>query len=628
MEYFIIAMGIIFIISIIGVHNASLNNHNNNKKSIEKVKSDLDEKSKVITEAINAKDNATNAKIDHLSDDFKVVSDNVEMLNRDFNRKIQTFKTETDYSIKCLQQDIENKTDEAYSKATKYSDAQYNDIKSYINQLKGIVDALNDENGLLKFEIGNLNDELKEQKKILDYYINIDKNAENIVETVELSDTNDKNNPDDEQEFAFEQIEKTNNNYFITGKAGTGKSYLLEYFIKNTSKTCVVLAPTGIAALNVNGVTIHSMFGYDNLVNLDYKEINEKTIKLNSNKRDILKKIDSIVIDEISMVRADVFEKIDVILKLLNKSKKPFGGKQLLVFGDLFQLPPVADKKIADFLIKEFGGIFFFDSKAYKKGNFGFIELTKNHRQIGDNAYFEILNRIRSGEANIEDINILNSRFTPDEDVYDRLTALLPKKDDTERINNNHLNQLHGNDYFFNANVLLDLKNKLKPEYIDKSFPVYSTLRLRNGALVMMVANDINKRWVNGSVGIIKYISKDKIIVSFGEGKNYEIEPTEFYEQEVEYVNGRINYKKISIIRQYPIVPSYAITIHKSQGQTYKNVMCDVDGCFANGQAYVALSRCSSLEGLHLKNKITLASIKVDDKVVEFYKKQKNLIKA
>ena len=628
MEYFIIAMGIIFIIVIIGVHNASLNNYNINKKSIEKLKSNIDENNKVITEAINAKDNVTNAKINNLVDDIKFASDNAERMEREFNIKIQTVKTDTDYSLRSLQKDIENKTDEVYSKTIKYSDTQFSDLKSYINNLKGIVDVLNNENELLKFEIGNLNEELKEQKKILDYYINIDKNAESIVETVDLSDSIEHKNPDDEQKYAYEQINMSKNNYFITGKAGTGKSFLLNYFMKNTSKTCVVLAPTGIAALNVNGATIHSLFGYDNLANLDYKEINKDTIKLNSNKRDILKKVDTIVIDEISMVRVDVFEKIDRILKLLNDSKEPFGGKQMLVFGDLFQLPPVAEKNVAEYLINEFGGIFFFDSKAYKKGDFNFIELMENHRQIGDNTYFEILNRIRSGEANNEDINILNSRYTPEEDVYDRLTALLPKKDDTERVNNEQLNQLKSKDYFFEAKVLLDEKKKITDSFIAKTFPVYSKLRLRKGALVMMVANDIEKRWVNGSVGIIKEISKEKIIVSFGAGKNYDIDPVEFNEQEAEYVNGKIRYKKISSIKQYPIVPSYAITIHKSQGQTYKNVMCDVDGCFANGQAYVALSRCSSLEGLHLKNKITLASIKVDDKVVEFYKKQKNLIKA
>ena len=426
---------------------------------------------------------------------------------------------------------------------------------------------------------------------------------------------------DNEQEFARNYIENTTENVFITGKAGAGKSFLLDTFRLTTSKANIVLAPTGIAALNVKGSTLHSMFGYYNLVKLNVDHINERTIHLKSEQRQVLRRVRTIIIDEISMVRADVFDKIDRILKTLNRSDLPFGGKQMLIFGDLFQLPPVTQREELNYLNDRYGGIFFFHSDAYKAGNFKFAELTHNHRQEGDNAFFAILNRIREGRATDADIEQLNSRYTSNEGVYDTFTTLFPKREEAERVNRERLGQIPNPEYAFKAKIILDKKTN-KNKSIEKAFPISDVLRLRRDATVMMVANDPGGRWVNGTLGIVRELSQDRITVSFGREKVYEIYPIEFDEQDISYADGKITYEKVFSVMQYPIVLAYAITIHKSQGQTYGNIVCDIEKCFASGQAYVALSRCVSLKGLHLKSLITRESIMVNHEVLDFYREQ------
>lgn len=425
---------------------------------------------------------------------------------------------------------------------------------------------------------------------------------------------------DPEQTFALSEMEHSCRNYFITGKAGTGKSFLLDAFRKTTEKSHVILAPTGIAALNVSGATLHSTFGYDNLVKLDVDNISEESIRLKSEKRLILQRVSTIIIDEISMVRADTFDKIDRILKVLNQSNLPFGGKQVLLFGDLFQLPPVTKKEEHDYLYDRYGGIYFFCADAYKQGDFKFIELTINHRQKDDAEYFALLNRIREGSARAEDIRVLNSRVVKDPSIYDRFTTLLPTKAEVERLNQYHINQLSSPEYKYQSSIILD-KYSNGNQKLEAVFPIASTLRLKKGALVMLVSNDPEHRWVNGTLGIISRLSNDSIAVAIN-ARTYEIHPYEFKEQEITYTNGKITYEDVLIVKQYPIVPAYAITIHKSQGQTYQNIVCDIDRCFANGQAYVALSRCTSIDGLHLKKKISGASIHVDRQVVDFYHEQ------
>lgn len=422
---------------------------------------------------------------------------------------------------------------------------------------------------------------------------------------------------DEEQRLTCDKMEWSGGNFFVTGKAGTGKSFLLDVFRRITCKSHIVLAPTGIAALNVSGATLHSAFGYYNLVNLDVDQITIDTIRLKSEKRLLLRNVSTIIIDEISMVSADTFEKIDRILKALNYSNLPFGGKQILLFGDLFQLPPVVKAGQYEYLMDKYGGIYFFCSHAYKKGNFRFVELTINHRQKDDAEYFSLLNRIRDGSATSADIQLLNSRVSQDTSIYDRYTALLPTKAEVEKINQLRIDQLKTDSFTYQAKVVLE-KYPNKNHSLENIFPIAQSLCLKKGTLVMMVANDPEHRWVNGTLGIVSNLSDKSISVAINK-RVYDIHPTEFTEQEITYENGEIRYEDVLKVAQYPIVPAYAITIHKSQGQTYQNIVCDIDRCFASGQAYVALSRCESLEGLHLRRPISGASIRIDKTVLDFY---------
>ena len=476
---------------------------------------------------------------------------------------------------------------------------------------------------------GNLNvdDKSKERREQLDQAVRKAKESVSSLPNVELSSSSkiekgDSASLDSEQALACKEMESSSENFFITGKAGTGKSFLLDVFRTITDKNHIVLAPTGIAALNVSGTTLHSTFGYYNLVNLNLEDISDGTIKLKSEKRLILRNVSTIIIDEISMVRADTFDKIDRILKVINHNNLPFGGKQILLFGDLFQLPPVTKAKEYEYLVDKYGGIYFFCSNAYKAGNFRFFELTINHRQKDDAEYFSLLNRIRDGSTTQEDIDVLNSRVVLDESVFDRFTTLLPTKAEVERLNQYHIDQLDSAEFTYKAKVVLN-KRTSQNDNVESVFPIASVLRLKKGTLVMMVANDPDHRWVNGTLGIVSSLSNNTISVAINK-RVYDVPVMDFTEQEIIYKNGRITYEDIFKVIQYPIVPAYAMTIHKSQGQTYQNIVCDIDSCFANGQAYVALSRCASLNGLHLRQPISGASILVDRSVLDFYRESLN----
>ena len=496
---------------------------------------------------------------------------------------------------------------------------------------------------LQESKVRTMQKSLDEAEKAIDFYKNITEASGDLnssvdakdgnqligiaVEQIKATRKNQKNSEfeassllDSEQLFACNEMESGKRNFFITGKAGTGKSFLLDVFRRTTHKSHVVLAPTGIAALNVNGVTLHSTFGYYNLVSLNVDMISADTIRLKSEKRLTLKSVSTIIIDEISMVRADTFDKIDRILKVINNNNEPFGGKQILLFGDLFQLPPVVKRNEYEYLYDKYGGIYFFCADAFRQGNFGFVELTINHRQKDDCAYFELLNRIRDGSVTSNDLELLNSRVSTDESIYDRFTTLLPTKAEVERVNRSHMDQLHSPMFTYRATVILD-KYPSKNRNLEAIFPIAGNLQLKKGALVMMISNDIDHRWVNGTLGIVASLSENSISVAIDK-RVYEIYPEKFTEQEITYVNGKITYEDVYQVAQYPLIPAYAITIHKSQGQTYKNIVCDIDQCFASGQAYVALSRCSSLSGMHLKRKVSSSSIHVDRTVLDFYHTQ------
>ena len=423
---------------------------------------------------------------------------------------------------------------------------------------------------------------------------------------------------DEQQEKAYYMMENTSNNLFISGKAGTGKSFLLKLFSQGTKKKHLVVAPTGIAALNVGGVTIHSAFGYDNLELGNELEF----IKLRNVKKDVLRNIDVLIIDEISMVRVDILDRIDLILQKLNNNTSLFGGKQVFVFGDLFQLPPIASGDEYKYLQDRYGSIYFFNSDAYRNGSFQYIELFENHRQNSDLAFFNILNNIREGNITPLDIENLNKRHSETMNLR-RILKLFPKKEKVERINNLELSMINAKEYLFEARTEY-VKDSNLSKNIENIFPISTNLALKLGALIMMVKNDIDKRWVNGTLGIVSNIDYDRLKVTI-DGTEYEVLQEDFESKEAKYANGRITYETVLKVRQYPLILAYAITIHKSQGMTYKNVACDLTETFESGQSYVALSRCSSLEGLYLIKRITGREIKVDPSITSFYKKMNSI---
>jgi len=431
---------------------------------------------------------------------------------------------------------------------------------------------------------------------------------------------------DKEQQDAFKIMSSSNQNMFITGKAGTGKSFLLKLFVRaNNKKKVVLLAPTGISAININGATIHSAFGYANLVQASIEELENNIIKLNKDKRQVLYNVDTIIIDEISMVRADTFEKIDRILKSICRNNELFGGKQLILFGDLFQLPPITKPDEYRFLQDRFGGIYFFNSDVYKKGNFRFIELSINHRQQSDIPFFNVLNKIREGCVNSDDLAILNARTIFNVEELRRVIRLFPRKDEAERVNIQELEKIPAKEYVYDA-VLKYSKPNMTGTLKWNSFPIEQHLRLKLGALVMMVANDSEKRWVNGTLGIISGLGNDYIKVKIsntsGITNEYQLSRYSFEEQEATYIDGKIEYESIFMVEQFPVTLAYAITIHKSQGMTYQQIACDVSECFTTGQAYVALSRCNTLSGLYLLKSVEANNLRVDENIRKFYLSQ------
>lgn len=546
-------------------------------------------------------------------------------------KKIKNVEEQSNKSLKKNQEMIDNQKKALYETIQKKDNAleQVSLYAKEIEELKKEIEGLERKINFyknIKEESGKLNvfDDTEEREKLLEktvQQINYEKEIDALeIDLLEDSIAGITDVLDEEQAKARLSIEDSNDNFFITGKAGTGKSFLLDVFRRTTNKEYIVLAPTGIAALNVKGVTLHSAFGYNNLVSLDVDAISNESIILKSEKKMILRKVSTIIIDEISMVRADTFDKIDKILRVINQNDSPFGGKQVLLFGDLFQLPPVAKKVEYDYLYDRYGGEYFFCSDAYKYSGFKFIELTINHRQKDDSRYFSLLNRVRDGSLDVKDIEMLNSRVSNDISIYDRYTTLLPTKAEAEQLNQYHIDQLDSKEYVYHAKIVYD-KYPNHTHKLESVFPISSTLCLKKGALIMMVANDSEHRWVNGTLGIINDLSDERISVAINK-QIYDIYLQEFSEQEIVYENGKLVYEDILRVAQFPVVLAYAITIHKSQGQTYQNIVCDIDKCFANGQAYVALSRCASLEGLHLKQPISVASILVDKRVLDFYEKQ------
>lgn len=411
----------------------------------------------------------------------------------------------------------------------------------------------------------------------------------------------------DEQQSLFERIENSSEHFFVTGKAGTGKSVLLQYLKYHSKKRLVVGAFTGIAALNVGGQTLNSLF------RLPTDLIQPDSVHLNGNVATLLRNIDMVVIDEISMVRVDMMEAIDILLRQARRSELPFGGVQVVMFGDVYQLPPVvADRGLHEYFAHNYGGPYFFNAPVWPKAKLNIFELTHNFRQQEDEEFRTILNAIRVNEAGEEVLASLNLRCVttiPKENVI----TVAPKNDTVNEINAERLAELKARLFEYKA----EISGNLERSY----FPTEEYLRLKKGAQVMLLKNDPEKRWVNGTVGVVESLSPSEVRVRINGEIIYSIPKATwqkieyFYDQETRTVEQRV----LSSFTQFPLRLAWAFTIHKSQGKTYNSVVVNMEGgAFAHGQTYVALSRCVSLEGLYLTQPIKMEDIIVDPLVINF----------
>ena len=410
-------------------------------------------------------------------------------------------------------------------------------------------------------------------------------------------------------EHAFSLMEHTSRHVYITGKAGTGKSTLLQYFKENTKREIVVLAPTGVAAINVGGSTIHSFFRFPPRL------ITQKEVRRVRGKEKLFAALDTIVIDEVSMVRVDVMDAIDHSLRLNRlRPNEAFGGVQVICIGDLYQLSPIVEAELQDYLSDTYESPYFFDAKVFKENKFEVIELEKVFRQK-DSGFIELLNKVRNNDLDESDLLDLNQRCDPSLgfEKGELAITLTSTNRRASTINLEHLDALGSKDYTFDAVVT--------GNYDEQSYPTDERLKLKPGAQVMMVKNDPTKRWVNGSLGVVQKLSQHSITVSLGDSL-CTVEPSEWEKIEYEYnkIDGRIEPKVTGSFKQYPIKLAWAITIHKSQGKTFDNVIIDLGhGAFAHGQTYVALSRCRSFEGIRLKNPIRYSDIILDGTVSQFH---------
>ena len=431
-------------------------------------------------------------------------------------------------------------------------------------------------------------------------------------------DTNNK-----EFQDALQLITHTRQSVFLTGKAGTGKSTFLKYICNHTRKKYVVLAPTGIAAINAGGVTLHSFFKLpfrpmlpdDPDLSLSHGRIFE-FFKYPKEKRKIIAEVDLIIIDEISMVRADLIDCVDRILRVYSGNMRlPFGGKQLLFVGDVFQLEPVVPSDQKEILSLFYASPFFFSARVFKDINLVPIELQKVYRQT-DPVFINVLDRIRNNAARKQELDTLNGRYFPsfepqNEDMY---ITLATRRDQVDFINEKKLAELPGEEY---VSV-----GKIEGDFPESSLPTQLNLSIKEQAQVIFIDNDYERRWVNGTIGMVSGIDENgNVYVLMESGVEHLVEPTSWRNYKYKYneKEKRIEEEIVGTFEQLPIRLAWAITVHKSQGLTFSRVVVDLTGgVFAGGQTYVALSRCTSLEGLVLKSKISSRDIFIRKEIVEF----------
>jgi ATP-dependent exoDNAse (exonuclease V) alpha subunit len=413
--------------------------------------------------------------------------------------------------------------------------------------------------------------------------------------------------------LAIDLLEHSNKNIFITGKAGTGKSTLLSYFRSKSAKNSVVLAPTGVAALNVRGQTIHSFFGFKP----DITPESVAGLRVSRSRRRLYESIQCLIIDEISMVRADLLDCIDQMLQLYGPNKDvAFGGVQMVLIGDLYQLPPVVNHQEKRIFEGYYKSPYFFDARSFPYLKLHYVELDKIYRQK-EMDFIDLLSRIRDRSASDEHIKALNSRYDPD---------FIPQRDDfyvylsttnavADAINERQLKALVSDEFRYEGDI--------EGEFENKNLPTHQVLTLKKQAQVMLLNNDPKGRWVNGSIGRILSFNEEEatIRVQLMEGSVVSVTPFtwEMFKFIYNEDTKRIDSERVGSFTQFPLRLAWAVTIHKAQGKTFSKVIVDLGaGAFAPGQVYVALSRCTNFQGLVLKRPILKRHILLDDNIVQF----------
>ncbi len=420
-------------------------------------------------------------------------------------------------------------------------------------------------------------------------------------------------NPEFERALAL--MEETSSNILVTGRAGTGKSTLLKYFREHTNKKVVILAPTGVAAVNVSGQTIHSFFHFKPSVTPSSIKRKKKTER---DKPTVYKKLSTIVIDEVSMVRADLLDCIDKFLRFNGPDEKqPFGGVQMIFIGDLYQLPPVVSSVERDIFRGYYDSPYFFSAKAFESLAMEFVELEKVYRQR-DDEFIRLLNAIRNRTVTDADLAQFNRRCQPSFEAPEGsfYISLTSTNDLADTINEKRLDELPGK--IWKAQGLIE--GDFGKEYL----PTAVLLKLKKGAQIMMLNNDSFGQWINGTIGRIRKFERDDegedvIVADLDNGDTARIIPYTWKIYRFFLEKEDLRSEEVGSFRQYPVRLAFAVTIHKSQGKTFENVMIDIGrGTFAHGQMYVALSRCTTLEGIVLKQPLQKNHILLDWRVVKF----------
>lgn len=404
-------------------------------------------------------------------------------------------------------------------------------------------------------------------------------------------------------------VETSQDNFFIAGKAGTGKSTLIKYIQKTSKKNLVVLAPTGVAAVNVDGQTIHSFCG------LPLSFINKEGIHEHRDKN-LYRNLDLLIVDEISMVRADVFDGMDHFFRINRFDKiSSFGGLQVILVGDLYQLSPVVETGLRSAFSMRYKTPYFFSSSAFSqhRGSFKLIELQKIYRQ-DDERFISILHEARHSRLSPKSLDLINERVIVEDEPDESFIVLTSRNDAANKINQKRLSEIETEEKTYQAEV--------DGQFEEKSYPTEHVLRLKPGAKVMFLKNDRHGRWVNGSLGYVAEAEDDFVIVDL-DGVTFELKKETW--QKIRYVfnekTKRVEEEVIGTFTQYPLRLAWAVTVHKSQGMTFDKVVIDLgQGAFSHGQTYVALSRCRTLEGIYLRRPIRQTDFIFDKAVADFYR--------